>query len=543
MMNSSHNHSRREAGLLVPFRATHGDHDHQGTLGDEAVSLLRYMQNTGFGVLHDLPCTPPDEYNCPYSSVSSFALDPQRIELERLVQFGDLSRDELNGYQNLVSSENIGPEIAQAKQSLLKRAFVNFDNLGSPERKSAYVKWCEQEAYWLDSYVVFEILSRLPENAGKRWQAWETGKDCSPELLAGVKAIYGQEFMALCYAQWIVEEQTLGYLKTAERLGIEVWGDVPFYVGGGEVWANRGIFNLDADGNQLNQGGAPPSATSSTGQMWGNATYKIDPENFPVETGRAIDWWLKRLARASKLSVGKVRLDHFIGLAEPYIIPKGAVDGSSGWREAGVGEMLFDKLVDMYGRDLPFYPEDLGEMTEKTPELRDRYGMLTTRLAVRGLTKDLVAGAQNYDNSLNNPDNYHRGVVSFSGNHDSPTLVQAIDGIRQRQPEALGHYIWKLQQRFPDMGITPETSAEVLANLEMERVIRSAGEVAILAAWDLLSLGAEAQYNKPATVSGANWSWRMTELDFRRLERQAQQLRTLIKSSDRFPADAKNIPA
>lgn len=543
MTEFSRNNARREAGLLVPFRATHGDHDYQGTLGDEAVSLLEYMQRAGFSVLHDLPNTPPDEYNCPYSSVSSFALDPQRIELERLVQSGDLSRDELNCYQKLVSSGSVGPEIAQTKQSLIKNAFVNFDNAGFPERKAAFAKWCEQEAYWLDSYVAFEILSRLPENKGKRWQTWETGKDCSPELLADVKAKYSQDFMALCYTQWIVEEQTLNYLKTAERLGIEVWGDVPFYVGGGEVWANRGIFNLDTDGNQLNQGGAPPSATSSTGQMWGNATYKIDPENFPVETEMAIDWWVKRLVRASKLSVGKVRLDHFIGLAEPYIIPKGAIDGSSGWREAGVGRMLFDRLVDVFGSDLPFYPEDLGEMTEKTPELRDRYGMLTTRLAVRGLTKDLVAGAANYDHSQNNPDNYHAGVVSFSGNHDSPTLVQAIDSIRQRQPGVLGHYIWKLQQRFPDRGITPETSSDVLASLEMERVLRSAGEVAVLAAWDVLGLGAEAQYNKPATVSSANWSWRMTQLDFRRLERQAQHLRTLTEISNRAPHKTSDIPA
>lgn len=531
-MNTSHEHFYpRESGLVVPFRALPGDHDHQGTLGADAVAFLEFMQKSGFNILHDLPNTPPDEFDCPYSSISAFALDAQRIDLMQLAATGDVSLTDISHYQHLISSGDAGPAIKSEKEALLKRAFVSFDTTGSPERHEEFNTWRENEAFWLDSYAAYEILKKLPENHGKRWQDWKIGKDYTPELIADVKAHSEQEFLAISYTQWVAEGQTMRYLQAAERLGVEVWGDVPFYVGSSEVWAHRDIFNLDADGNQLTQGGAAPSATSSTGQIWGNATYKIDPAHHPLETAKAVDWWSKRLIRAGKLSSGKVRLDHFIGFAEPYIIAAGAEDGLDGWREDGVGRLLFDTLKRNIGDTLPFYPEDLGTMTEKTPQLRDEYGFLSTTLAVRGLTKDLLLGK--YRESINNPDNYHSKVVSFTGNHDSPTLIQAIDDVRTKEPAAFDQYIAHLNEQRPEQGMSRKTSSAEFAQVEMERVLRSVGRYAFVGIWDALQLGPEGRYNVPGTVSSDNWSWRMDSAHMQALKSQAESWHALNQNSGR----------
>lgn len=535
----SQNFIERKSGLLVPFRAMPGDDDYQGTLGLESTRLLEVMNRAGFGVLHDLPNTPPDVFGCPYSSVSAFAIDPQRIDLESLAKVGDISSNELTVYQELVSSQDAGHTIKSDKEELLWRAYANFDNFGSPERKELFTKWCEQEAEWLDSYAAFEILKNLPQNLGKRWENWEAGKYFNPSLIADLKTKYRQHFSAICYTQWVAEEQTLQYLKYARHLGIEVWGDVPFYTGDAEVWANPGIFNLDSEGKQLSQGGAPPSDTSITGQRWGNPTYKIDPENNPLDTKKAIDWWVKRLKRAYKLSAGKVRLDHFIGFAEPYILAADASDGQNGWRETGMGSLLFDRLVKEFGEDLPFCPEDLGEMTDKTPDLRDKYKMQTTKVAVRGLTKHLLKGIGVYLESPNNPDNYTNNTVAFSSTHDSPTLRQAlIDVWQQISKEEFSRYVGYLDKQYPHKHLDALSSFDVLSAIEIDRVIRSMAGVAFLGAWDILSLGKEARYNIPGRVAKANWAWRMNADQMRLLQRQAPMWRELNNSSGRLPSEA-----
>lgn len=299
------------------------------TYGEVATRLLNIMSAAGFSILHDLPPNPPDKYNCPYSSVSAFALDPQRIDLEQLVKTGDLTRPQLNTYQALLASGNEGVEIREAKSEVLQQSAYQFMVAGSTERKADFKTWWETEKSWLEPCATFEILKGLPGNAGKSWQQWEVGKDFSPQLINDVKSSQEKPFTAICYEQWIAEQQALRYRDTAKELGIELWGDVPFYVGQGEVWANRELFNLDANGNQFTQAGCPPDNFSDTGQIWGNATYKVDANN-PELNNKVIDWWGERLRRAHKISGGMTRLDHFIGLAGPYIIPTNRSDGLEG---------------------------------------------------------------------------------------------------------------------------------------------------------------------------------------------------------------------
>lgn len=525
----------RKSGLLVPFRALPGEHDYEGTLGEESVNFLDQMQRAGFSIMHDLPNTPPDKHNSPYSSTSTHAIHIGRIDAIQLARAGDLEAKDLDNYQKLVSSGDAGPDIKLEKEALLKKAFENFDNHGSPERKEAFTEWCEEESAWLEPYATYKILSSYAENEGKKWQDWRTGKRFSPKLVEHISTKHPKELLETFYMQWVADEQTQNFLDEAEKRGIEVWGDLPFYVGEGEVWTHPEIFNLDSQGGQLSRGGAAPSPTSATGQIWGNATYKYSP-NQPGRNAKLIDWWTERLERASKTNRGKVRLDHFIGFAEPYIIDKKSETALNGWRAAGIGHELFSRLVEIHGEDLPFYPEDLGAMTEKTPELRDKFGLHKNTIAVRGITRDIKT--REYSRSQHNPDNYDAQTVSMSSNHDSPPLVQAMDTTRQKHANEFDAFLGALGKHFPDRKIDSHTPSSELASLEIERVTRSLAGHAFIGIWDALQLGAEGRYNVPGKVLDTNWSWRMSPDDVRNFEGRIPKLRELNQSSRRQSPEA-----
>lgn len=524
-------HDLRKAGVLMPFRALPGDHDHQGTLGPEAITFLDSVARAGFAVVHDLPVTPPDMYDSPYSSTSTFAIDPQRIDLYQLAESGDVSTTELDTYQKRVLSGDAGPDVRNEKKALLQRAFSGFMDHGSPERKVAFDSWCVQEAEWLDSFAAFEVLQTLPGNEGRRWQEWTIGRENGRACIDAVKAEFEEAYQAVRYAQWTADTQMAQYIAAAHERGIEIWNDVPFYVGDCEVWANRGLFNLDANGRQLNQGGAAPSMTSATGQMWGFATYKSGGEEDPVQTAKLVDWWTRRLTRAHKLSGGMVRLDHFIGMAEPYIIAADAENGLDGYRDAGIGKWVLANLVTKYGSRLPFYPEDLGTQTEATPALRDEYGLAANTLAVRSFTKYLLLGE--YRESFHNPDNYRENSVNISSNHDSPPLVEALDTIRTQYPHEFDDYFAYIGEKYPHEAIGPHSSSEKIARLELERLMHSIGRHALIGMWDILKLGPEGRYNIPDTIQPSNWSWRMDSGQLADFNSQALYWRGLNQSSGR----------
>ena len=536
MRELGNNFQERKSGVLMPLRALPGDHDHQGTYGPESIDFLDYMRRAGFTAWQDLPLSVPDPFDSPYSSVSAFAIDPQRIDLYQLAEVGDINRFDLDRYQKLVQTGDAGREVREEKKALLRSAFLEFSDNGSPERHAAFGDWYSEEAQWLDYFAAYEILESHKDNINDqgekewRWQHWKVGKEYSKKLIADIKAAYPEDFSAICYEQWIAEEQTLRYIEEAKRRGIEVWSDVPFYTAGAEVWANRQVFNLCPEGHQLNQGGAEQSVTSATGQMWGFATYNHGGGDEEQMT-RVVDWYSKRLARAVKLSGGKVRLDHFIGQAEPWIVRAGAVNGLDGYRDEGIGHSLLTHETHIYGRDLPYYPEDLGTQTPKTAELRDAFGLAANTLAVRGLTKCLIN--RDYQGSIHNPDNYRPNSVSFTSNHDMLPLVGAFEKVRSEHPYALDDYVTYTNGRAPHEKFTAATPSKKLACYIMEHIIHSDSQYAFAAVWDILEAGSEWQYNIPNTIQLSNWSRRMSSDEMNDLYSKAPYWRQLSQSSGR----------
>ncbi len=126
----------------------------------------------------------------------------------------------------------------------------------------------------------------------------------------------------------------------ANSKGIQLIGDVPFYVGKDSVdtWMHPEQFLLDENGEAAYVAAAIPDKFSETGQVWGNPLY-----NWPLMQEDGFSWWKRRMQISTKL-FDVIRMDHFIGFVKNYMVPKDATDASGGRWMKGPGRKLTDAL-------------------------------------------------------------------------------------------------------------------------------------------------------------------------------------------------------
>ncbi len=81
----------RSAGILLHVTSLPGPHG-IGDLGRPAIDFLEWLSLTGCRIWQVLPIGPIGKGNSPYSSGSSFAIEPLLVSLEELVEDGLLPR-------------------------------------------------------------------------------------------------------------------------------------------------------------------------------------------------------------------------------------------------------------------------------------------------------------------------------------------------------------------------------------------------------------------------------------------------------------------
>ena len=76
----------------------HGEYS-TGSFGDEAKEFIDFLKDCGFTYWQVLPFCMIDECNSPYKSYSAFGGNPYFINLDKLMQQGLVSKEELEGYR------------------------------------------------------------------------------------------------------------------------------------------------------------------------------------------------------------------------------------------------------------------------------------------------------------------------------------------------------------------------------------------------------------------------------------------------------------
>jgi 4-alpha-glucanotransferase len=496
---------RRASGILLHPSSLPGPGI--GTIGAGATRFVDWLADAGQSAWQILPLVAVDEGGSPYNGLSAFAANPLLIDPQGLVAEGLLQRRDLEQGAPRSSGRIDFAEVARWKERIHGIAFEAFREGAAPGLREGFTHFRRRNAGWLDSYSLFRVLRR--QHGGAAWTEWEPAiRDRDPAALAALRAELDEPIAREAFQQFLFERQWQPLREHARRRGISIIGDVPIFVAhdSADVWANRSLFQLDAEGNPTVVSGVPPDYFSETGQRWGNPLYRWDRLEHD-----GYRWWVERFRRTLEW-VDIVRIDHFRGFQAYWEVPADEETALNGRWVEGPGRAFFDALQRELGQ-LPVIAEDLGLITREVEQLRDDLelpGMRVLQFA--------------FDGSADNPhlpENYVANSVAYTGTHDNDT----ISGW------------WRAASREERARVEPRIRAfhgAVHWRL-MELVAHSGANLAIFPAQDLLGLDSGARMNTPGTAAD-NWSWRLDDagdLDTATLA----QLREMTRASVRIAHD------
>ena len=336
---------KRSSGVLLHITSLPGRYG-VGTLGNHARRFADFCHQAGLSWWQILPVGPAGNGNSPYQSDSVFAGNPDLIDLEQLIEWGLLKREECDRLDWGSHADEVCFEKLHRNQpQLLRLAFARAKQDSALwEQVQRFV--AEQD--WLDDYALYLALKQ--QMGGKPWQQWDAPlAKRDRQTLKLWKERLQEEMEYHCWVQYLFFEQWAKLKEYCNRKGVRLIGDIPIYVAPDscDTWVNSRLFEYDEDFHPLRVAGCPPDYFSKTGQLWGNPLYRWD-----VMEKEGFGWWIARIRAMSRL-FDLTRIDHFRGFAGYYAIDADAPTAENGRWEKGPGEK-FRYLVSTtarYGAD------------------------------------------------------------------------------------------------------------------------------------------------------------------------------------------------
>ncbi len=453
-----------------------------GTFGEEAKSWIKKLSKHGIDYWQFLPLTPTDSTGSPYSSPSSFALNPWFLDVNELIKkryiFASNKEDIglVNENKNCFDFD-AADKLVQDLGKLLISAWES----QSEQRKNKFNKWIKKNS-WIEDYSIFMVIK--DEFNMSPWWEWPIEfKQKNIEFLNKWKEKNCKKILIKKLIQWHLDEQWKEIRELSQTYGIKLIGDLPFYVSRDsvDVWSNKSLFSISQNGDLLFQSGVPPDYFSTTGQLWGTPTYfwsKHKRSNF--------DWWRKRFKRQFEL-VDILRLDHFRALAGYWRVKgdaKNAINGK--WINSPGSKLLMTLKKDLKAYYLPIIAEDLGVITPDVEKLRKNFelpGMKILQFAFDGNSNNPYL-PQNIDGEE---------WVVYTGTHDNSTSKSWWECLDSNLKANINE-----NYKFSD---NPSWNL-------IEMGMNTKANLFIAPIQDLLSLDDRSRLNTPGTIKN-NWKWKL----------------------------------
>jgi 4-alpha-glucanotransferase len=371
------------------------------------------------------------------------------------------------------------------KRRLLARAWSTFNASPQPPLRSAFERFCSEQAHWLDDYALFRALKDRYRGA-PFWEWPEAVVRREPSALAGARRDLAVLIDQIRFAQFLLFRQGDRLKQYARERGIGLMGDLPFFVSqdSADVWANPEWFQLDDHLRPRFVAGVPPDYFSATGQLWGNPVY-----NWEALRQSGYRWCIDRL-KGLLAYVDLVRLDHFRAFCAAWHVPPEARTAESGHWVQGPGAAFFRAARQELG-GLPFIAEDLGIITPDVIALRDEFELPGTRV--------LQFAFDGRSDNPHLPANYSPNTVVYTGTHDNATTRAWFEALPEGARRLASTY-------FNHTGAKTDEAAWELIRLAWS----SPAGLAMAPLQDLLNLGSQGRMNLPGAADG-NWRWRSTE--------------------------------
>ena len=177
--------NRRRGGVLLHITSLPS-----GNIGSDAYRFVDFLHDAGMTVWQVLPLGPTHGDNSPYQCLSAHAANSDLICIDTVKSQSWANFDD----------EDID------RQTLLTQAYDQFESNASAEQKQGFDTFCQQQAYWLEDYILFCQIRESYQS--KVWFDWpELLRDRDAEMLAAFKAGHQQALTKKCFEQFQFFEQ------------------------------------------------------------------------------------------------------------------------------------------------------------------------------------------------------------------------------------------------------------------------------------------------------------------------------------------------
>ncbi len=373
-------------------------------------SVARWLHEHGAGALALSPLHAPTPVSpiqtSPYYPSSRRWRSPLLLRVEEVPGAQERSDvAELAAQAREVSARNPTRVDRDAVWQRQRTALELLWNDRSPTARDALCQFRAAHGPELEGWARFCAIAELH---GPQWSRWP-GDLQHPAGAAVARSADPDRVAFHAWLQLLVDDQVRGVavdgLRLIQDLAVGVDPD------GADAWEQQDLLALDMSV------GAPPDDFAPDGQQWGLPPY--------------VPWRLRdvgyrpfaELVRASLIQGGGLRVDHVMGLARLFWIPRGGSPEDGAYVRHQGRELLEVLALESARAEAIVIGEDLGTVEAGFREELRSTGVLSTRLVW-------------FEDAP--PEHYPREALAMVTTHDLPTIAGVWTGADQAELEALG---------------------------------------------------------------------------------------------------------
>lgn len=290
-----------------------------------------------------------------------------------------------------------------AYEKAFNEIYKNFVKLNDKKLNDEFKKFKKENSFWLDNDALYEALSI--ENGSDHWPKWENeldknlfykaDKKQAQKRIDEISKKYKDEIEKYKLVQFIISKQSDETRQYAKKNGLKMIADRQVAFSDRDCWAYQSLF---LEGWSL---GCPPDYFSKDGQAWDFNV--VDPEKLFNKDGSLGEAGklLKRLyLKMFKENPGGVRIDHTVGLIDPWVYKKGCkpkVSEGAGrlYSSPNHPELSKYSIISVDDTDPEYKPDEENWVKQLTDEQIKLYGAMIEKIVIQsakeaGLDKSAI---------------------------------------------------------------------------------------------------------------------------------------------------------
>lgn len=317
----------------VSFPALEGENTGFGTYNSNAAKKLFEFVGGIFNVIQLGPNGKTKSSDpSPYTG-TVFSQNPLFVDLKSLTENKWHKLLSIETFNKIVESNPKKGEnraaysyAIEAYKEAFDEIYKNYLKLNDKNFKKEFDNFKKENAYWLDTDALYEALSI--ENNSEYWPKWKceldknlfykADKKEADKRIDEINKKYKDVIEEYKLIQFILAKQGQETKEYTKKNGLKMIADRQVAFSDRDCWAYQFLF---LDGWSL---GCPPDYFSKDGQAWDFNV--MDPEklfNPDGSLGKGGELLKKLYLKMFKENPGGVRIDHTVGLIDPWVYKKG----------------------------------------------------------------------------------------------------------------------------------------------------------------------------------------------------------------------------